>query len=510
MASGDRWLPSLRPVWFLLPIVGAIVAATLDPIPPHDYWWHLLFGRYIVETGQIPSSNLFLYTVASDFPFLDQPWLGQVLMYKIYAAWGHEGGIWVRNFMLLGAWSIALHAMWLRSGRAMVCGGLGLLLVMLTMPVLSVRTRMFGFVPFAVLLWTIHYAADHPKHAWVLFVNVVTTAFWANVHGTFILAPVLLGAASGAILFERILGEREHSLAEILTWVGATGATALSVAFTPSGLAIYKYVFLLSVTSNVSSSVTEWQPPPVTEPIGQVFFVTVCLFVGLLAWRRKQVRVYEALIFAAGTVLAASAERSLFWFAMASATVMVRHLPATPEESRDGSLANLGIVGALLALLVAVEPGVFRSPIVEVTTRGLARRSGDGALTLGYENATAASALIARRMPRARVFHDQALGGLLEYQLSTPNRTQVAFVDQRMEMIPQHVWDSYFAVISGDRWSQILDRWEVDVVIPRADDQWILIQRLAMSKVWTLVFVDDVHLVYIRTAALPQWRAASI
>ncbi len=94
---------TLLPIWLLLPLVGVIIAATLEPIPPHDYWWHLVMGREIASTGVVPSSNLFLYTLPQSLPFVDQPWLAQWILYQVHHVAGYAGGVLLRNFLVLAA-----------------------------------------------------------------------------------------------------------------------------------------------------------------------------------------------------------------------------------------------------------------------------------------------------------------------------------------------------------------------------------------------------------------------
>jgi len=135
---------TLLPIWFLLPLVGVIIAATLEPIPPHDYWWHLVMGREIASTGVVPSSNLFLYTLPQSLPFVDQPWLAQWILYQVHGAAGYAGGVLLRNFLVVMSWGVALHAMWKRAPNPMVVGATALVLILLTVPVLTVRTRIFA------------------------------------------------------------------------------------------------------------------------------------------------------------------------------------------------------------------------------------------------------------------------------------------------------------------------------------------------------------------------------
>lgn len=503
--------PSLVPVWLLLPVVGAFVGATLEPIPPHDYWWPLVMGRLIDATHVIPQSNIFLYTMPRDASFMNQPWLAQWSMFRVFDAFGHAGGVWLRNLFLLLAWALALRTMWRRTPHAMAVGATALVCVLLTMPVVTVRTQMFAFVPFAVLLATVFGAAQDSRRTWWLFLNVPIMVFWVNTHGTFILAPVLLGAATVAMAWERFIGGCEHSWRHVAYWGAATLLTGLSVGLNPHGLQIYTYVLLLAVRSDVSTTVSEWQPPSVAEPIGQVFVMVVLVAIGLI-WRdRKHVRIFEALFFAAGVVLASSAVRHLFWFAMTTAVVLVPTVARRlPEQQASPNAVNAWILGALLLVSVGIQPGFFHQSVVAATTEGLARRSGDGQGILSHENATGALHQIYRRTPDARVFHDQAVGGLLEWEFTAEGPEQVAFVDQRMELITPGVWREYFEVMTGSRWREILHQHTISTVVVRPDEQWPLVQRLMREAEWTLVYADEIHLVFVRRADVTRWRSTPI
>lgn len=501
--------PSLAPVWLLLPVVGAIVGASLEPIPPHDYWWPLVMGRLIDATHIIPQSNIFLYTMPRDASFMNQPWLAQWIMYRVHDAFGHAGGVWLRNLLLAAAWGGALKTMWRRAPHPMVVGACALVCVMLTLPVVTVRTQMFAFLPFAALLYTVFSAAYDAQRLRLLFWNIPLMMFWVNAHGTFVLAPVLLAAATAAMALEQIVGASERSWRNLAMWGGATLLTGLSAALNPHGFKIYGYVLLLSMQSDVSSTVSEWQPPSWLEPIGQVYIV-VLVGATALIWRaRKHLRVFETVFFAAGVVLASSAVRNLFWFAMITAVVVAPILarqvaPPNPQHNR----LNAFLVAALLSVVIAIQPGVLHQKIVASTTEGLARRSDDGQGILSHENATAALRAVHERLPDARVFHDQALGGLLEWSFTSRGPEQVAFVDQRMELIPQHVWDAYFEGMSGSGWREVLENHQVNVVIVRTDEQWPLVQRLSRDSAWAPVFADEVHLVFVRRDLLTRWRSA--
>lgn len=95
----------------LLAITFIFVLALFSlEIKDPDFWWHLKTGEYIVQTGSIPDADPFAYTSTPKDPLspesvrikfiLAQYWLAQVLFYKIYTAFGLQGIIFLRAFIL--------------------------------------------------------------------------------------------------------------------------------------------------------------------------------------------------------------------------------------------------------------------------------------------------------------------------------------------------------------------------------------------------------------------------
>jgi hypothetical protein len=87
-------------------VLGLFSIEIKDP----DFWWHLKTGEYIVQTGSIPATDPFAYTSTPKDPIspesvrikfiLAQYWLSQVLFYQIYSAFGLQGIIFLRAFIL--------------------------------------------------------------------------------------------------------------------------------------------------------------------------------------------------------------------------------------------------------------------------------------------------------------------------------------------------------------------------------------------------------------------------
>jgi len=55
-----------------------------------DLWTHLALGRWILEHGAIPHTNLFSYT-RPDHPWVTHAWLFQIILFGLYKAFSFYG-----------------------------------------------------------------------------------------------------------------------------------------------------------------------------------------------------------------------------------------------------------------------------------------------------------------------------------------------------------------------------------------------------------------------------------
>lgn len=513
------WPTPLALIWLLVPVIGVSLRLGLAPIAPHDYWWSMAMGKLIGASGAIPRENLFLYTIPANTPFFDQPWLGQWLMERLLAHFGHAGPYILRNITSVLTW-VALIAAALRRARdPRVVGGLALLAAAAGAPVFAVRTQIFAFLPFIGLLAIVFGVADRRLGARWLLVLAPLTALWANLHGTFILAPILVGLCGGALVTQRWLETRELRIDLALWWGGAGLLTALAALMNPRGLGIYTYVYRLTVVSPMSQSVTEWQPPDITTAYGAIVVLVLMACLVLLARRRKDLQLYEVVLFAATAYLAVGSIRHMFWWAAMMMMVVPRPLTEllnldawwrSPTSRPQGAI-HLGVAGVMIATLVLSQPGLLVHRVGVDLLSGSMRREGTGKALLDKNSPTRIMEGLVRDGYPGRIFHSQEVGGYLAYKLATPTPKQVAFVDQRMEIIPQTVWDKYFALSEAKKgWSDALKDYGVRTLLLAPKEQAALIRAVQADPNWVLVAVDEGHLLFFRADQhddLIQWRS---
>lgn len=487
------WPIRLSWVWLAVPFFGVLIRISLAPIAPNDYWWHLTAARFFEQTGHLLDANYFLYTLPADRGFLNQPWLSQWLMYEIWQSGGHVASAVSNNVLAGVTWFGVFVVGVMRCRDVRVFGAFAMLTVAVAGSVFGVRTQMFALPLFVGGFGLVVGVADGRIDVRWLWGLVPVTVLWANMHGSFLLLPLLTGLCGGACFLEGVYRESAVGYSDLWHWGGATGGMFVGACVNPHGWEVYAYVVRLAVWSSVPETVTEWQPPDPSQPVGAAIWVGIVASSGLLVWRWRKVAWWEAAVFAATGWLAATSLRSVFWWEVAALWIVPRHLAAVLEVSGAETKRSTGVlqglvhaafVIALAGATVVVQPGTpWHATTVERAIDG-AKSSGEGAYVLNDKNPVELVRHIRTESSTEppRVFHHQAVGGLLGFRLGFETLIRrsgqgapeavtrsIAFVDQRMEMIPQSVWDDYFA------FSTAAEGWERRLRVRGVN--WLLLYR---------------------------------
>jgi hypothetical protein len=195
-------------LWLSLALLFLLPIALFLAVTPHDYWFYVRIGRDILETGAVPRADTFSYTYPGR-PIFYQPWLSAVIFW-----WAHSLGGATLTFLLKGI-SIAFTygLVW----GLMRYAGTGTRLATLLLIFLglsssmnwSMRPQILAYPLFAVALWALwHWQRGQGKWMWTL---PLITLLWVNLHGSFILAFVLMGSA---LVFG--MGDRK----QLILWFG--------------------------------------------------------------------------------------------------------------------------------------------------------------------------------------------------------------------------------------------------------------------------------------------------
>jgi hypothetical protein len=367
---------------------------------------------------------------------------------------------------------VALRGSGLPTRRA---GVVTLVAFVLASPALALRPQLIGMALFAATLALL--ARRHRDERLLWLVPLLAVA-WANVHGSFFLAPLAVGVSwLDDLVAHRPGAPRTLALALV---------TLLATFVTPFGPFVYSYALGLSTNASVTGQVSEWQRTSPLTAVGLGFYASAIAVAALLVQRRHDVRwptlAWLAVLFAIG----AYAVRGVAWWPI-GASIAIAPLLATPEaERRDAS--GLRRANAALAIGIAVV-GVVLLPV----WRPADPLAGPaGSLTDAPADLTRAASGIVRAGDR--IFAPQRWGSWLELNVATAT----VFVDSRIELFPPSVWGDYGTVVSGSAgWRAVLDRYGVTAVVV-SDGEPALREELATDGGWRAAYTDGEGAIFVR------------
>lgn len=75
----------------LLVTISMLVVFMSDGILGNDFWWHIKVGEYVCNTGTVPQTDIFSwYGLENSIEWTAHEWLGDVLLYGVYALGGEN------------------------------------------------------------------------------------------------------------------------------------------------------------------------------------------------------------------------------------------------------------------------------------------------------------------------------------------------------------------------------------------------------------------------------------
>jgi hypothetical protein len=441
-------------------------------------------GDLMLRSHRLVRTDLFSFT-AFGRPWLNQQWAAQLIL----AASARAGG-WT-GLAVLGAVLIALIfgfeflACRAAGASGRVASGLALAAFALSFTGLAVRPQLLGMALFALTLWLVTGRRQYPRRVWLL---PAIAAVWANVHGSFVLGPVLIALAWVEDHSDRAPGRGRLAVVGI--------ATVAGTFVNPFGPRVWSYAWSLSRNPQITRFISEWRPPDIHHLTGGLFFGSILVVGAVLARTGRRAKWPALLTLGVFAVLGLLAVRGVFWWVLVVPPVLTSIVregtdggPA-PEKERMGeerSILNTSLAAIFLGLAVLV-------PIIRWSNAGDLLHPSPALVDDAPVGLTAA---VRRALAGdGRMFQSQRWGSWFE--LAMPEHR--TFVDSRVEVFPARVWQDYSDVSQGRQgWQGILDRWQIDAMILDRNDQGGLLPLIRADPEWRLAYADPAGLVFVRS-----------
>lgn len=448
---------------FLIPVFLGL----LPRLGMVDLAYHLRAGAAILEEG-IPRSDSYTFTVVGD-SWLDQQWGAQALLRLVYDAGGFELLVVVRALLAGTAFAFVFLACRGRGASPRTSAILTILGFLVAVPTMALRPQLLALPLFAVALWSVATRGTHPRRVWLIPPLAFVTA---NVHGSFVLFPLVAGLAFLGDASRRDEGARRM----LIVTVASLAATLVN----PFGVEAWTYVHDLSTNTIVRDHISEWSPVTLPNVIGVFVFGSVLAVVGVIARRGEPTRWIDLLWLGVFLVMALAAIRAIVWWTLVAPVVLAGFWPEPEEVAEDRPKGGAGpafVMVATLLVVIAVFLPWWRPGGVQLA------------------DAPPGVTEVVTGLPEgSRIFVHQPWASWLEF--ASPQHP--VFADSRIEIFPREIWEDYSQVaFSGAGWRMVLERWDPDVVV--ADSGWDIVPYLEDDPGWRLVHEDNDGLVFVRT-----------
>ena len=468
-----------------------------------DTWWHLAAGRWIALHRAVPATDVLSHTVR-DHRWINLEWAYEVVVYALHAGGGTAAlGLAATCAFAAAVW-ILLRL--LRPHLGDVAGGLvGLVAVVVMQDRFAVRPEMISFPLLAGLLAILDSARrDGRLRPWLLVPLMVV---WVNVHALFVIGVFAIGC-----------GWISAPTRRLALWGLAAIASVLVNPFGLEGpLLPLKLFTLIDKSSPALQSIAEFRSPFAPDAAGIAMAAYKLLLVSgaasvlaacaLNATRRegaggllRRIDFGDVLLFAGLAGLSMIARRNAALFALGASPIIARALGTVasrlPEAARTAwrraaPAAAVATIAGCAVLSALIASGWY------YRWDGQPREFGSGAIEGSFPIRAAAFAREAG-LP-GKLYNDLAAGGYLAWD--DPIGDGV-FIDGRLEVYDDaFVADYVAAMYDQTRWNADADRFGIQTVIlfHRWENRRLLVQRLAADPAWSLVYADEVAVVFVRS-----------
>jgi hypothetical protein len=454
--------PTDRQTRLLLAPALVFIATSIDRNYQTDLWHHLARGRVLVEEGVLLNADRFTYTVP-DQPLRDVNWAWQAAFYWLYRAGGLPLVQTVNSAILALTMAILCGIARRRCGSPAVASGVCIAAFLGLWPLLIIRPQTLSLLLFVVLMAVLEAATD--RRRWLL-VPPLILACWVNLHGGFPIGLALVGAYGLATGVESLFRRERDSgprlrrvVRECAPWMLCLVGSLAATLENPYGWHVYEYVGLTSGRAS-GRHIDEWLPPSTGTLTGKVFVLSIIATLVLSALSRRRPSLREVIVPACFLLPACGSVRMVAWWLLACTPLLAgRVADAFPRLSGADADDDRISISAALVNVVLVLVCVFSTPWLEAYNP-VFRLPGRGHRV---ESDLQAIADEVRERGARRVFCRFSWGEYLEWTLA-PDAT--VFMDGRIEIYPDEVWDQYSAVTRGRAdWEKILGTYQVDCLV---------------------------------------------
>lgn len=492
--------------WFLLLLaVLAFFCFGYRTLSTSSIWMHLASGRVIAEDGR-PQQDPFSFTTDATRPWINANWLYDLGVYKTWNVSGASGVVILHALLGLAAFLLAVRTSRLPFAHPAVAAAL-LLGGWLVAPVFQANPLLPALC-FMGLFLSVLDAHGGRARAWSILVPV--QILWTQMHGTFLIGPVLAALfVLQAWLEQRRSAPGAHAFRPLL----ALAVTLLVVTvLNPYGLGLHQHV-VGTLTNPQLGVLIEWISPFQSEfaPAWPRHASTLALILVALGFIfiRDRLPLAVALCAVAGAFFIVASPRYAALsgllvtpFVALSLAGLARVL-AQRMQDQPAKSQQLARVARLALLAVSLLTVVYLASNRYYVLTGSASAFGRG-ISRELLPTAACERLLSRPDFPDRTINLAMDGGYLAWRL--PGHK--VFTDPRVSVYGSVYYQGLARALLGqpEAWSNLVQRIQPNAVL--LNGSWpgagSALRRLVDDKEWALVYFDGISSLLVRRLSQHQ------
>jgi len=456
-----------------------------------DLGRHITMGNYILDTGTIPTSDVFSHTMYGE-KLVSHEWLSGMVFALVHRLMGFDGAVFLAA--LLGAFTILIiyEELVKRGNFRLVALFVGAWVAAVSSIHWLARPHMFTF--FFIALWTYWLERVYRNERMNIWTFPALMLIWANMHGAFFAGFIILGAYLAGWLVEFMQGQQTKNVGRQLAFIGF-----LSFAITfinPYGWRLWTTILGFLGNDYITSHQVDHLSPNFHEK-DMWPFLLMLVFALFALGQEHRIKFREALLLAGWGAMSLFTLRNLPLFAVVTAPIYGDLLQSLAVKMLNwlklasGPRENGNVLRGYVWVVAAVLFFGF------VLWRGIPMdQKGTGNVYLPDKMPVQAADWLKQNPQTGNMFNQFAWGGYILYRLWPAEKV---FIDGQTDFYGEALLREYFEVTNvGVGWEAILDKYAVSwMLIPRNDE---LAEYLYFvdDDVWDVIYEDDTAVIFRR------------
>lgn len=352
-------LPRLQDILFLAIFVAVLLLGPRMLNQDGDLQRHLATGRFIAQTGTVPTTELFAYPLAGK-PFVATEWLAELILYFAYTIFGLSGTVLLSALLLATSFTLLYIELSSRlDSRIPLIFLVGGAAVVSSLHWI-VRPYLFSMLFLVIcLIWTDRLVRGKKLALWRL---PVLMGIWVNVHGEFIAGILIILAYIAGWLWDFLFNRT--SMPDGKWKILLTLLLSILASFiTPTGFNVLLAISGFVGNRYIMSRMGDTSAPNFQDPSLYALLVFVAFSIFLLSITTKRISTGRSALLAGFTIMVLTSIRNIHLYGLVAPFVLAEPLVNVYEVKLLERVEN-----SLRAIETQLRGGVW--PIVAIVVLG--------------------------------------------------------------------------------------------------------------------------------------------